>query len=492
MALRGNLKDFSLPDVFQLIQLSGKTGVLRIVGPAADGSIWFRGGEVFFAQSNWRRELLGERLVAAQRITPAALAKALEIRAAEGQGGRRLGQILVDEGYITQQVLETLVQEQIQDTVFDLMRWDEGDFDFEVLPEVVDEDIGLSVSVENIVMEGSRRLEEWQRIKKRVPSTDMVFKMATAPGEGTFEISLKPVEWGLLLLIDGTRSVTELATETHSTDFEVARVVYGLFSAGLLEVASDEEVGRLRAERSQRESRRVAVEGGQVVEGGMPAAAPPAPQPQEAPEAGTGGPRRSPEEPEFLSAGAAVPSADDMVAFQEMMQSVLSPEGQPVAIPGPGLTPQLEPEPEPEQEEPPGSDFEVQTPYVPSPEPAAGGEGEAREAWASGTPAPPVDEGRLSAEGAARSGDFEKDLRSLGLGELPEELAQPGPPSEARLAMWELQAGRIESPASSGVVSGAELGQAAADADLDSIRNSLDSAVGPSGGQVLSDEDDGL
>ncbi len=75
------------------------------------------------------------------------------------------------------------MQEQIQDTIFDLMRWDEGEFDFQVLPDVVDEDIGLSVSIENVVMEGSRRLEEWNRIKKKVASTEMVFKMATAPGE---------------------------------------------------------------------------------------------------------------------------------------------------------------------------------------------------------------------------------------------------------------------------------------------------------------------
>ena len=120
-----------------------------------------------------------------------------------------------------------------------------------------DEDIGLSVSIENIVMEGSRRLEEWNRIKKKIPSMEIVFKMATAPGEGTFEISLKPVEWNLLLLVDGTRSVAELASDTNRTDFEVSRVLYGLFSAGLLEVASDEEVEKLRGRaRAARGARR--------------------------------------------------------------------------------------------------------------------------------------------------------------------------------------------------------------------------------------------
>jgi hypothetical protein len=254
MALRGNLRDFSLPDVFQLVTFSRKTGVLRIVREdQAEGSVWFREGDVFFASSNWHADPLGQRLVNAQRLTPQALNRALELRSREAAEGRRLGQILIDEGYITDKVLESFVSEQIQDTIFDLMRWEDGDFDFEAMPEVVDEDIGLTVSIENVVMEGSRRLEEWGRIKKKIPSTDVVFKMATAPGEGTFEISLKPIEWQLLLLIDGTRSVAEMATETGRTDFEVARIVYGLFSAGLLEFATDEEIKHNREERTSRE-----------------------------------------------------------------------------------------------------------------------------------------------------------------------------------------------------------------------------------------------
>ncbi|MDO8987899.1 MAG: DUF4388 domain-containing protein, partial [Coriobacteriia bacterium] len=88
MALRGNLRDFSLPDVFQLVTFSKKTGVLRIKrADGTDGSVWFRDGEVFFAQSNWHGEPLGERLVHANRITPSALSKTLEMRAKEAEGG---------------------------------------------------------------------------------------------------------------------------------------------------------------------------------------------------------------------------------------------------------------------------------------------------------------------------------------------------------------------------------------------------------------------
>jgi len=353
MALRGNLRDFSLPDVFQLVTFSRKTGVLRITREGgAQGSVWFRDGDVFFASSNWHKELLGERLVRSQRITPQALKRALQLRGEEPETGRRLGQILVDEGYITDKVLEAFVQEQIQDTIFDLMRWDEGDFDFEAMPDVVDEDIGLVVSIENVVMEGSRRLEEWNRIRKKIPSMEVVFKMATAPGEGTFEISLKPTEWQLLLLIDSTRSVSDLASETGRTDFEVARVLYGLFSAGLLEFASDEEIEHNRAERASREAKLAVIEAERrEIEQAQKAAtleresaleaesqkrSAPESGPQVATSAEVTVPSAPAEVPSFLGAGSAVPTDEDQAALEEFMGAILghpAPEAVPEAAP---------------------------------------------------------------------------------------------------------------------------------------------------------------
>jgi hypothetical protein len=364
MALRGNLRDFSLPDVFQLVTLSGKSGVLRIKRADAEGSVWFRDGEVFFAQSDWHREALGTRLVAAGKITPSALTKALDLQKAEPPGGRRLGQILVDEGYLTDKVLEAFVQEQIQDTIFDLFRWDEGDFDFESAEAAPEEDIGLSVSIENIVMEGSRRLEEWTRIKKKIPSMGIVFKMATAPGEGTFDISLKPVEWHLLLKIDGTRTVAELARELTRTDFEVARIIYGLFSAGLLEVASDEEVERLRAERTEMEAVNAAEDARRAKAAPVAAKAPePAEAPVEAAE-------HVVEEPAFLSGERAAPSPDDMAMFEQMMGAVL--EAPPVEAPPepePAVEPEVAVEPEPALEPEPAVEPEVAVEPEPAVEP---------------------------------------------------------------------------------------------------------------------------
>lgn len=394
MALRGNLQDFSLPDVFQLVTLSGKTGVLRIRRSGATGSVWFRGGEVFFAESDWQSEPLGERLVTAGRITPSALSRALEVQRQEPHSGRRLGEILIAEGYVSDKVLEAFVQEQIQDTIFDLFRWAEGDFDFELLEEAPAEDIGLSVSIENIVMEGSRRLEEWNRIKKKIPSTDIVFKMATAPGEGTFDISLKPTEWNLLLTVDGTRSVAELARELGRTDFEVARVIYGLFSAGLLEVATDDEVERLRAERAAWEARlaeenavrqaereaAAATAAAAPPEPAVAAATPvapvaPGPSAEAQPEAAVPADHEV-EEPAYLTAVA--PTPDDMAVFERMMDAVLEipPAAEPPAEELPAAEPPAAEPPaeEPSAEEAPAEELpaaELPAEEVPAEEPPA-------------------------------------------------------------------------------------------------------------------------
>lgn len=468
MALRGNLRDFSLPDVFQLVTFSRKTGVLRIVREdGAQGSVWFREGEVFFASSNWHSAPLGERLVGAQRITAQALKRGLELRAAEGEGARRLGQILVDEGYITDTVLEAFVTEQIQDTIFDLMRWDEGDFDFDPMPDVVDEDIGLTVSIENVVMEGSRRLEEWSRIRKKIPSVDVVFKMATAPGEGTFEISLKPIEWQLLLQIDGTRSVAELAVESGRTDFEVARILYGLFSAGLLEFATDEEIAEYRAERQAREAklavieeerrrareaeekaaqeresalaeeaRRRAAAAANVAESEARAERDAVAE-QAAREAIAAGPA---EVPEFLGGAMQAPTADDQAALEEFMGAVLEapaaetkdwpaesaktpaarhvPAEEPAFFGAGGAAEALAGD-VPSVEDLLGDLVDAPEPQ-PEPAPLATGEAPELEAYVE-----PETEPEAAPEPSTVGTDFERGLMGMGLGELPSDLLEP-------------------------------------------------------------------
>jgi len=234
MALKGSLKDFSIPDLFQLLNFGKKNGTLNLTRGQARGYICFRNGEVFFATTNWKRQSLGLKLLNAGIVTKAQIDEVLELQKTSARG-QRLGQLLIRLEYITKEQLEVFVEEQIQDAVFEMLRWTDGDFDFQpgvVFPE---EDIGLSISTEELIMEGSRRLDEWNRIEKKIPNLEVVFKMTSMQGREAAQISLTPEEWMVLTHIDGEKTVRQIVELTGMSTLHTCKILYGLIGSGLLQ-----------------------------------------------------------------------------------------------------------------------------------------------------------------------------------------------------------------------------------------------------------------
>lgn len=250
VALKGTLKDFSLIDIFQILGSGKKTGTLHLVNSdnGAEGMVCFYDGRVFFASSNWHREPLGERLVAAGKITSEQLDSALKQQEKEGgpTKGRKLGEILVEAGHLNQKSLQTFVQNQIHDSLFDLFRWDDGQVEFCVGDVPLEEDIGISVSVENVIMEASRRLESWGTIKKKIPALDAVFSMSFVPATKSVEVHLRPAEWKLLCWVDGETDINGILQQAHMDDFQACQILYGLLCSGLIEKADEPVEERLR------------------------------------------------------------------------------------------------------------------------------------------------------------------------------------------------------------------------------------------------------
>ncbi len=237
MALEGNLRDFSLTDMFRLLQTGSKSGVLHIAAPDAEGLVCFRDGQIFFASSGGAIEPV------AKRLTKAGVISEKQLRQAQGlmkiqkkdKAGRKLGQILVDEGYLEATVLESFVRDQVSDALFDLLRWEEGELRLEPDEVCAEGDIGISVAVDVVMADAGKRLETWRKIKEKIPSLDTRFTMASSPGAKNTEIHLKPREWMLLCYLHGNRSVRELVELTGYNDFETARILYGMYASGLVE-----------------------------------------------------------------------------------------------------------------------------------------------------------------------------------------------------------------------------------------------------------------
>jgi len=234
MALKGSLRDFSLPDLFKLLNLSKKSGTLMLTLGDSRGYVCFREGEVFFATENWNRRPLGEKMVEAGIVTWDQVHEALDLQTNE-DASVRLGQLLIRLGFITESQLQIFVEEQIQEAVFELLRWDQADFEFMTLDLFPAEDIGLAIGTEELILEGSRRLDEWSRIVEKIPSTEVVFKMTPLKSQAASSINLTADQWVVLTFVDGRRTVRDIAEATGFSSVKSCRVLYELLAEGLLE-----------------------------------------------------------------------------------------------------------------------------------------------------------------------------------------------------------------------------------------------------------------
>jgi hypothetical protein len=174
MAFQGSLTELHLPDIIQLISVSGKTGVFHLTDGPLKGQIYLHDGKIVHAQ------------------------------------------------------LEDAVGEE---AVYTLAIWSQGDFKFE--PGTGTELRTISKSNTNLLMEAARRLDEWRVLSKKIPSVDMVPEFVVQENrEG--QINLNTSEWMILSKIDGHRSIKTIAATGRLSVFDVSKILYGLIATGLI------------------------------------------------------------------------------------------------------------------------------------------------------------------------------------------------------------------------------------------------------------------
>jgi hypothetical protein len=235
--LQGNLKEFSLPNIFQLVKMSAKSGALTIRRGEEWGKIFFRHGLIYYAFSVPQHLPLGERLVKTGAISGEQLKTALAAQKKAGEGAR-IGAILLGSGIIDRATLEQAVREQIQDTAFKFFSWMEGEFEFSADEQVTDEDILVEMNVENVIMEGCRRIDEWELIFEQLGSLERVPHLAYSQRvEDRGEMSLTAEEWRVIVHIDGRADINVVLRDCGLDRFHGAKVIYSLYSSGLISVS---------------------------------------------------------------------------------------------------------------------------------------------------------------------------------------------------------------------------------------------------------------
>jgi hypothetical protein len=244
--LQGNLREFSLPNIFQLVKMSAKSGSLTIRREGEWGKIFFRNGMICYAFSVPEHLPLGERLVKAGAVTADQLKQALSAQKKAGEGAR-IGSILLEKGHIDRPMLEQAVREQIQDAAFNFFSWSDGEFEFGVDESVAQEDILVEMSVETVVMEGCRRIDEWALIFDQLGSLERVPHLCVSEHvEAGGELTLTAEEWRVIVHIDGRVDVNTILRDCGLDRFHGAKVIYSLYSSGLITVSDAviETIGR--------------------------------------------------------------------------------------------------------------------------------------------------------------------------------------------------------------------------------------------------------
>lgn len=234
MALKGNLRDFTITQLLNLINLARKTGTLVIEGPGEQIWVSFRDGKLAYAHRGKEDNSLATILYRSNKLT-AAQHRVIKARAAR-MSDKELGLLLINANYISQQDILTSLQTHFVSVVNRLFTWVEGLFRFEndLLPP--DDKITVRIGLENLIMEGSRRLREWEQLQDEIPSLDMALKFAERPGTNIRNVNLSVEEWRVVSFINPKNTMRQIAQASKMNDLEIRRIVYGLLQAGLVEI----------------------------------------------------------------------------------------------------------------------------------------------------------------------------------------------------------------------------------------------------------------
>lgn len=251
MALKGNLRDFSTTQLLNLIHLARKTGALTLQVPPGVTTLFFREGKLIHATTSGQDGHLASMLARAGKLSEEQ-AKIIRARS-EAQTDKELGMLLISAGYVTQQDIVGSIRSDSLETVYGLFTWTDGMFHFEPNQLPADNTITVPIDLENIILEGSRRVKEWERLQDELPDLNMALKFTDRPQAQLRNINLSVDEWRVISYINPRNSIKRIGQRIGMDDFQIRKLIYGLLQAGLVEIIEPAGVPSRRAPSSAME-----------------------------------------------------------------------------------------------------------------------------------------------------------------------------------------------------------------------------------------------
>jgi pSer/pThr/pTyr-binding forkhead associated (FHA) protein len=233
-ALTGSLEAFELPEVLTFLSTTRKSGMLALTSDRREAYVFFDAGALVYAASNQDSLRLSAILLRKRMITRDQHETIEKLMASEGG---RFGKIAVEQGVITDAQLRDFLKIQVSEILFDCFIWKSGTFTFAAQTRLPTHAVTIAIDLSNLIMEGARRISEWEECLRLLPDKLVVFKVISTPEKDNITLSLD--EWKILFLINGKRTLEDLCNDAPEDEpMRVYRVVYGLFANKLIEPAA--------------------------------------------------------------------------------------------------------------------------------------------------------------------------------------------------------------------------------------------------------------
>jgi len=239
MSLSGNLKTVAFPDILQLLATGKKTGLLEIRTSTRQKEVAFREGNIIHASSvNASEDLLGQMLLNRGKLSKRDLERAITLHK---QTGRQLGTTLIDMGIFEKNEIAECLKQQIEEIVYNLFSWREGEFLFHEGSSPKNAPFLVELSTMSVVMEGTRRIDEWMEIQKVLPPDDVLLAVSRAPKTNQEEFTISVDEFRLIGLINGERTLPDLINLSPMGEFVTCRAIYRLIVNNLIDAVGKRE-----------------------------------------------------------------------------------------------------------------------------------------------------------------------------------------------------------------------------------------------------------
>ncbi len=234
MAIKGNLHDFTLTQLLNLINLAQKTGTLVVEGSNQAVEVFFTDGKLTYAQIGQEDNSLVGILHKSQLISSTQY-KGIKANV-NGMSDKELGLMLINANYFSQQDILISLQVHFVEVLKRLFTWMEGFFQFNSDVSPPEDKITVRVNLENIILEGSRQIQELEYLEEEIPSLEIGVKFVDRPGANVANLKLNSKEWQAIPYIDPKNTLHQIAKVTDLADFEIRQVIYSLLQAGIIEM----------------------------------------------------------------------------------------------------------------------------------------------------------------------------------------------------------------------------------------------------------------